>query len=729
MDFKFYSRKTFAFLASFASSALLMAQTTVVDLTAATGTWTVPAGVTQLTVECWGGGGGGGHSNIGSFTGRACAGGGGGAYAKKTIQVTPGQIMNFNVGRGGSGGNTSTNKDGGDTWFSGTSIVLAKGGKGTPTNSVLASLGGDALASVGDVVFDGGNGGPGSEGGDTKDAGGGGGAAGTTAKGMNGGPGSGDNSTAGTNGYRMGGNAGAGYPFTGSNNGRGGNGTDNDGSGSGASNYGAGGGGGKRGTWSAINRDGGNGSQGVIRISYCLAPDLNGSISGTTSICENASQVYSVLNIPNATYNWSLPTGWSGTSTSNTITAVAGATGGNMTVSATTSCGTSIATLSVALTSLGVTDVPSAITGQINICAGSANQIYSVQNDPSAVDYTWILPSGWTGTSTTNSISVTPDNTSGTVTVMSNSAHCGSSAPSVLNVNVYEVPDEPSVITGNAIVCPGNIETYSVANDTSVINYVWTLPNGWTGNTASNVMNAHVGANDGVVSVQAMNACGFSSPVDLTVKTGVPSAELLNIQSCSSVEINGITYDNSGVFVQNLTNLAGCDSVLTVDITLTKIKASFSKIGNVYTPIQVGTDIKWINCTDGTVLSTEKQFTPSEDGQYRLVVEKNGCADTSSCFSYNKIGLADNGNNISFTVYPNPASDVLNVNLKGVALTDKVLLSIVDMTGRTVVQNEISKTMENQTLSFDVSNLKAGVYFIQMAGKGMSFPTKKIVIQ
>ncbi len=726
MDFKFYSRKTFAFLASFASSALLMAQTTAVDLTAATGSWTVPAGVTQLTVECWGGGGGGGYSNT---RGLAGGGGGGGAYAKKTITVTPGQLISFAIGSGGSGGSGANS--GGDTWFYNATTVLAKGGAGVPNNTQTAGVGGQASASIGDVTFSGGNGGPGAQGADTKDAGGGGGAAGTTGNGMNGGPGSGDNPTAGTNGYRMGGNAGAGYSFAGSNNGRGGNGSDNQGDGGSANAYGAGGGGGKKGNSNLLSStyNGGNGSQGVIRISYCLAPDLNGSISGTTSICENASQVYSVLNIPNATYNWSLPTGWTGTSTSNTITAVAGATGGNMTVNATTSCGTSVATLSVALTSLGVTQAPSVIAGQINICAGSANQIYSVQNDPTAVDYTWVLPNGWTGTSTTNSISVTPDNTSGTVTVISNSAHCGSSAPSVLNVNVFEVPNEPSVIAGNSIVCPGNIETYSVSNDQSVINYVWTLPNGWTGSSVSNVINTQVGANDGVISVQAMNACGFSSTVDLTVKTGVSSAELLNIQSCSSVEVNGITYGHSGVFVQNLTNMAGCDSVLTIDVTLTKVKANFSKIGNVYAPTQAGANTSWINCTDGTVLSTESQFTPSENGQYRLVVEKNGCSDTSSCFSYNKIGLADNVNNVAFTVYPNPASDILNVNLKGVTLTDKVLLSIVDMTGRTVVQNEISKTMENQTLSLNVSNLKPGVYFIQMTGNGMSFPTKKIVIQ
>ena len=52
------------------------------------GTFTVPLGVTEITVEAWGAGGGGGKA-----TGNPAAGGGGagGSYAKKVISVTPGQ--------------------------------------------------------------------------------------------------------------------------------------------------------------------------------------------------------------------------------------------------------------------------------------------------------------------------------------------------------------------------------------------------------------------------------------------------------------------------------------------------------------------------------------------------------------------------------------------------------------------------------------------------------------
>lgn len=111
---------------------------------ASTSPWTVPAGVLQVQVECWGSGGGGGPN-----TGH---GGGGGAYAKKNVYaVTPGANINFTCPAG-----AIYNTAGADCWFASTSVVLAKGGgKGEVFSGT--GLGGAATSCVGDVKFSGGN--------------------------------------------------------------------------------------------------------------------------------------------------------------------------------------------------------------------------------------------------------------------------------------------------------------------------------------------------------------------------------------------------------------------------------------------------------------------------------------------------------------------------------------------------------------------------------------------
>lgn len=724
MNINFYSKKMYALVSGMISSALLFSQTTTVTLTSG-GSWVVPAGVSQITVECWGGGGGGGRAEN---SGRACAGGGGGAYAKKNaILVTPGQTISYSIGAGGSGG--SGNNPGGDTWFFNSSTVLAKGGGGVANSSMTGGTGGQASASVGDVKFSGGNGGAGSNGGTSKDAGGGGGAAGTSGNGMNGGPGDNDASASGTNGHRAGGSAGSGYPFASPNNGRGGSGSDNDGTGSSAALYGAGGGGGKRGQAILSDRNGGDGSAGIIRITYCPAPVLSGGIVGTVNICENSSTTFSAPNIAGATYTWTLPSGWSGTSTADTINVTAGPNNGTIDVSVKTNCGPSLNSLSVPVTIIGVNPVvPSAITGQTTICEGTS-MTYAVQNDPNASSYTWTLPNGWTGTSTSNSITLTAGATSGVLSVVANTTSCGSSTASSVNLTALITPVVPTVLNGNANVCEGNTETYFVNNDPNIGSYVWTLPTGWAGSSNSSSLNAVVGDASGTISVIGTNACGASSPIDLIVKVNTPTTGAVSVDGCNAAIINGVSYANTGTFTQTLVNDAGCDSILTIDVQVVNVSAVFSKIGNVYTANQVGANYKWVKCDDlSTVLGTATQFTPSENGSYRLIVEKDGCEDTSNCFNYVKVGLEEQST-ASYTLFPNPASEVLNIDLTGVILAEKTTITIVDMMGRKVVEKNLSKSFENQVVQLSLDGLTAGVYFVQITGKGIQLPTQKIVIK
>ncbi|HTG56995.1 MAG TPA: hypothetical protein VL943_12040, partial [Niabella sp.] len=76
------------------------------------GTFTVPAGITKIYVESWGGGGGGTGSTIGAANYRySGSGGGGGGFSKGYITVVPGGSIDVIVGAGGgpalAGGSSS----------------------------------------------------------------------------------------------------------------------------------------------------------------------------------------------------------------------------------------------------------------------------------------------------------------------------------------------------------------------------------------------------------------------------------------------------------------------------------------------------------------------------------------------------------------------------------------------------------------------------------------------
>jgi uncharacterized repeat protein (TIGR01451 family) len=150
------------------------------------GIYIVPNGVLSIKVQCWGGGGSGGVA-----TGQAAAGGGGsgGAYVEKVIAVTPGQTFNYSVGNGGNGFITSTNRNGGDTWFGSSSTLLAKGGLGGVNATLNFSTvnGASAVTSGnigGTISYYGGAGGTGTYGANGSQAGGGGGSAGADGNGQ-----------------------------------------------------------------------------------------------------------------------------------------------------------------------------------------------------------------------------------------------------------------------------------------------------------------------------------------------------------------------------------------------------------------------------------------------------------------------------------------------------------------------------------------------------------------
>lgn len=143
-------------------------QTVVTINTSGAGNFTVPCGVTSLTVEVWGGGGAG----AGTTTNNALGGGGGagGAYAIKVFSVSPGDVIPYSVGLGGTGaqgalspdsptGTGSAASSGQPTWFFNNTTLLATGGAGAPRNPSF-SIGalGSSAGCFGDSVLPGGDG-------------------------------------------------------------------------------------------------------------------------------------------------------------------------------------------------------------------------------------------------------------------------------------------------------------------------------------------------------------------------------------------------------------------------------------------------------------------------------------------------------------------------------------------------------------------------------------------
>jgi hypothetical protein len=271
----------------------------------------------------------------------------------------------------------------------------------------------------------------------------------------------------------------------------------------------------------------------VCSSTYCAAVAQPATITGTQTICEGTSATYSVPVVSGASsYSWSLPGTWTGTSTTNSIIATAGTSGGTLSVFAMNSCTTSSSgTLTIAVNPSAA--VPGTISGPSVICAGSNNS-YSITPVSGATSYSWSLPGSWSGTSTTNSISITAGSTSGNISVSSLNG-CGTSAPQTLAVTVNSTPGQPGSISGNTSPCAGTSTTYSVLAVAGATSYTWNLPSGWTGTSSTAVINVVSGSTGGNISVAAVNSCGTSAAQVQVLSIGSAPATPLSIAGSSSV--------------------------------------------------------------------------------------------------------------------------------------------------------------------------------------------------
>lgn len=104
----------------------------------------VPAGITKIMVEIWGGGGGG------ALNGAGGPGGGGGGYGKGIFDVSPGQNCNYTIGGGGAAATGTNNGTAGEnsSFTDGTATITAYGGSG----GIYANAGGTGGTATGTSI-------------------------------------------------------------------------------------------------------------------------------------------------------------------------------------------------------------------------------------------------------------------------------------------------------------------------------------------------------------------------------------------------------------------------------------------------------------------------------------------------------------------------------------------------------------------------------------------------
>lgn len=197
-----------------------------------------------------------------------------------------------------------------------------------------------------------------------------------------------------------------------------------------------------------------------------------------------------------------------------------------------------------------------------------------------------------------------------------------------------------------------------------------------------------------------------------------------SIFSCDSVIwIDGNTYfqSTSGVSFA-LTNVNGCDSVITLELEIPEIDVTISNINNVLS-VPINDTIQWYSCASGFVAIPNEinaTFIPTANGEYAAVVSVSGCSDTTDCVVVNTLSL-EIQDGFEIEVFPNPTEGAFTVTCSQLQLLQEV--KIMNALGQVI---QLSNWENTQEMTFILPK-ETGVYFLEITALDGSRERRKIV--
>ncbi|PLW93340.1 MAG: hypothetical protein C0592_06445 [Marinilabiliales bacterium] len=169
------------------------------------------------------------------------------------------------------------------------------------------------------------------------------------------------------------------------------------------------------------------------------------------------------------------------------------------------------------------------------------------------------------------------------------------------------------------------------------------------------------------------------------------------------------TYSVAGTYYDTIPNAAGCDSIITINLSIAPPDTSVSVVGTTLTANAVGALYQWVDCNNAFMtipVATNQSFTPSQSGSYAVVVYQYGCFEMSSCYNVIVTGISETDDLQILKVFPNPADGVFSVEYTS---QEAFPYEILDIKGR-IIQTGILHIGIN---TIDLQEVENGSYFLR----------------
>lgn len=191
-----------------------------------------------------------------------------------------------------------------------------------------------------------------------------------------------------------------------------------------------------------------------------------------------------------------------------------------------------------------------------------------------------------------------------------------------------------------------------------------------------------------------------------------PISVNMNIAACDSISINGVSYLLTGNYTQNFVSAHGCDSTLSINLTLSAMPiAAVTQNGETLNATATVASYQWVDCGNNhssVAGATSQNFTATVSGQYAVVVSNGNCSDTSTCYNVTVTGIKNVATYLN-SVYPNPATDKVTITTN--RNIQNATIKLINMLGQAVDEwNDLS----GSSFYLDLSEYAPATYMLEV---------------
>lgn len=223
------------------------------------------------------------------------------------------------------------------------------------------------------------------------------------------------------------------------------------------------------------------------------------------------------------------------------------------------------------------------------------------------------------------------------------------------------------------------------------------------------------------------NAAGCDSIITINLTLGTASSNTITTTSCINyLSPSGNLYTSSGTYNDTILNMEGCDSLITINLTINNVNIGVTQGGVNGTNLAANAasaTYQWYDCGSNTIISgeTNQNFVATANGSYAVIVTENSCTDTSACFVVAGLGLNQNSLASLVQLYPNPSKGAFTVNLGNTY--DEVMIELTNNVGQVIQTRKFSNTNQ-AVLGIEGAS---GLYFVKITSSNGEKATLRII--